>query len=241
MSRVPRAPPSRGLCYPLLGLAGRSGARFGVSEKHRTCLPFQEIVARLLGRTQPKGTISAQPGRHIGDNRPDGTRTSVGSVTRAGACLLLGGGRACALYEDRGLRPGRRPAVGCARGAERVDRLAMPAPLRLGVVFHGPARRREPRPVARSPLGGGHGVVSQLRPTSWLVSALALNGRVGEARLRFEAARRVDQRPRPACRGVRRHSAASGRQPPQAFSHLALSIAAANPAPPRDSADRRGR
>jgi len=71
------------------------------------------------------------------------------------------------------------------------------------------------------------------RPAFWLVSALALNGRVGEARALFEAAPRVDQRPRPACRGVRRRSAASGRQlpagvqPPGAFHRRGEPTAAA--------------
>ena len=48
----------------------------------------------------------------------------------------------------------------------------------------------------------------------WLVSALALNGRVDEARALFERLTRPDQRPRPAGRGVRRQAAAAGRQLP---------------------------
>jgi hypothetical protein len=68
------------------------------------------------------------------------------------------------------------------------------------------------------------------RPVFWPVNALALKGRVGEARALLEAASPVDHRPRPACRGgVRRRSAA--RQVgnfPHASSHLPLSIAAVN-------------
>ena len=48
----------------------------------------------------------------------------------------------------------------------------------------------------------------------WLVSALALNGRVDEARDAVRAAHRAGQRPRPARRGVRRRARAPGRQLP---------------------------
>ncbi len=41
----------------------------------------------------------------------------------------------------------------------------------------------------------------------WLVSALALNGRIEEARALFERLARAGQRPRPARRGVRRRTA----------------------------------
>ena len=48
----------------------------------------------------------------------------------------------------------------------------------------------------------------------WLVSALALNGRVDEARALFERLLGLSQRPRPARRGVRRRAPAPGRQLP---------------------------
>ena len=48
----------------------------------------------------------------------------------------------------------------------------------------------------------------------WLVSALALNGRVDEARALFERLLGAEQRPRPAVGGVRRRAPAAGRQLP---------------------------
>ena len=48
----------------------------------------------------------------------------------------------------------------------------------------------------------------------WLVSALALNGRVEAGARAVRAAARPEQRPRPALRGVRREAPAPGRQLP---------------------------
>ena len=71
--------------------------------------------------------------------------TTCGLLFIAGAPRIWGRMQLTrARHADRGLRAHRRPADRRAGRARRLDRLALPAALRLGLVLLGPARRRRP-------------------------------------------------------------------------------------------------
>ena len=116
--------------------------------------PLDRVRPDLARRAAPGGggRAGACAGRHR-RLRPGVTRAGPGRCIAPTTARPVGLDRVHGA-PHRGLRDHRRPAHGRPGGPGRLDRLAVPAAVRLGGVLRQAARDRGPRVVAASPRSG---------------------------------------------------------------------------------------